>query len=176
MPEIAGLDHFTLVCRDLDESVRFYTEVLGATIERPKRVSTSVGSPAGLSPVGIMIGSLRIDLFQADDDWQPYPGTLAQHYAFPIKWEDIDAWFTHMKSHNVAVQIHPAGDRTISLYFSDPTGYHMELNVRNSPPEVVQREVERLLDAYGNPYFWADGPSVPAGQPVGRWASAEPVG
>jgi catechol 2,3-dioxygenase-like lactoylglutathione lyase family enzyme len=176
MPAITGLDHFTIVCRDLDESIRFYTEVLGATIERPKRVTTSVGSPGGFSPVGIMMGGIRVDLFQADADWQPYPGTWAQHYAFPIQWEDVDAWFTHMQSHGVRLAIHPAGDRTISLYFSDPTGYHFELNLRSNQPEFVQRETERLLEKYGNPYFWADGPGVPEGQPAGQWASPAHVG
>lgn len=175
MPTIERFDHFTVICRDLDESIRFYSEVLGAVVERPPRPSGSPGSPAGLSPVGIRIGNIRMDLFKADGNWQPYPGTFAQHYAFVIRWEDVDAWFEHMQQHGIQLAVHPAGTEVISLYFSDPTGYHMELNLRSADPEFVRKERDRLIQTYGNPYHWEDGFGVPERQPQGIWASAAGV-
>lgn len=174
MPEIQQFDHFTVVCRNLEESIRFYRDVLGATITRAARPSSAPGSPAGLAPVGIRIGNFGMDLFQADGDWQPYPGTYAQHFAFSIRWEDADAWFAHMRDHGITLRVHPAGAEVISLYFEDPTGYHMELNLRSRDPEQVNRERERLLATYGNLYRWEDGFGVPEGQPQGHWATKVP--
>lgn len=171
MLSVERLDHFTLVCQDLDESIRFYTEVLGAKVVRGKRPASGP-SPAGLAPVGIRIGNVGMDLFQAADDWQPYPGTFAQHYAFSIAWEDVDEWFAHMRRHGIDLTIHPAGEQVISLYFSDPTGYHLELNLRSDQPEFVMEQRERLLAKYGNAYHWEDGFGIPEGQPQGRWAAA----
>lgn len=172
MPALEGFDHFTMVCRDLDRSIQFYTEVLGATVERPKRPSSSAGSPAGLSPVGIRIGNIGIDLFQAADDWQPYPGTYAQHYAFRIRWEDVDAWFAHLREKEIELFIHPAGDRTISLYLTDPTGYHIELNLRSDSPDFIREQCKRLIEKHGRVYHWTDGFGVPADQPQSQWATA----
>jgi glyoxylase I family protein len=175
MPDLQGFDHFTVVCRDLNESLRFYTEVLGATVVRAARPSAAPGSPAGLAPVGIRLGTIGMDLFQADGDWQPYPGTYAQHFAFNISWEDVDSWFAHMQDHGIQLQVHPAGNEVISLYFTDPTGYHMELNLRSRDPDLVERERERLLKTYGNLYRWDDGFGVPDGQPQAHWATRSPV-
>ena len=155
MPDIMRFHHFTLVCRDIQESLRFYTEVLGATIERHRR--RNVGAPGGYGPIGIEIGNVTIDLFQADGDWKPFPGTYAQHYAFQIPWEAADAWFAHMKEHGVPLAIHPTSDRVISIYFTDPSGYHLELNMRSDSPEQIRREAQRLIDAYGSTYYWTDG-------------------
>jgi catechol 2,3-dioxygenase-like lactoylglutathione lyase family enzyme len=171
MPEIIGFDHFTVVCRDLDASLQFYCEVLGAEVNRPKRPSGAPGSPAGLAPVGIRVGPIGMDLFQADGDWQPYPGTYAQHMAFNIRWEDADRWFEHMQAHGIRLQVHPAGDEVVSLYFTDPTGYHLELNLRSEDKAYVVQQRERLLQRWGNLYRWQDGFGVPEGQPQGHWAS-----
>ncbi|MBM2809521.1 MAG: Fumarylacetoacetase [Chloroflexi bacterium] len=170
MPKIAGFDHFTIICRDLDESIRWYQEVMGATIERPKRRAPDPGLPAGLAPVGIRVGPIGIDLFQSDGDWQPYPGTYCQHYAFNIPWEDVDEWFEHMRAHGIELEIHPAGPEVISLYFVDPTGYHMELNLRSMDKEYVIQQRERLLAKWGNLYYFAQGFGVPEQQPRGQWA------
>lgn len=160
MPEVQSLHHFTLLCRDREESVRFYTEVLGAKVDpRPSRPSP--GAPANRGPVGIHVGNVVIDLFQADDTWEPYPGNYAQHYAFLIAWEDVDAWFAHMHDQGVPLTIHPTGDRAISLYFSDPTGYHLELNLRSDSVEFVREQTRALIERYGNAYHWTDGTGVP---------------
>lgn len=166
VPRMYGLHHFTLICKDVEESVRFYTEVLGAIVERERR--PSVDAPGGYGPVGIQLGNVVIDLFQADENWQPYPGTYAQHYAFHIPWEEVDAWFAHMRAHGIQLAIHPTGDRSLSLYFSDPTGYHLELNLRGDPP-FVREQCQRLMEKYGNPYYWGDGLGLPEGQPHGAW-------
>ena len=176
MPKLDQFDHFTVVCRDLDESIRFYRDVLGATVTRPARPSRAPGSPAGLAPVGIQIGNIGMDLFQADGDWQPYPGTFAQHFAFRIRWEEVDEWFAHLRTHGIQLKVHPAGAEVISLYFEDPTGYHLELNLQSKDPGQVIRERDRLMATYGNPYHWDDGFGVPDGQPQAHWATRAQVG
>lgn len=90
---------------------------------------------------------------------------------FTIRWEDVDAWFAHLRAHGVELAIHPAGDQVISLYFRDPTGYHLELNLRSDSPEFVRQERERLVKTYGNLYRWEDGCGLPPGQPHAVWAS-----
>lgn len=167
-PPIQSLHHFTIVCRDLDESVRFYQDVLGGVVE-PRVRRPSVGAPGGHGPVQVAIGNVVIDMFQADDTWQPYPGSYAQHYAFLISWDDVDEWFDHMRKHNVPISIHPTGDRALSLYFSDPSGYHLELNLRGDP-ELVREQTGLLIERYGNAYHWVDGNGVPEGQPQAPWA------
>jgi catechol 2,3-dioxygenase-like lactoylglutathione lyase family enzyme len=176
MPDIVGFDHFTIICKDLDATIEWYIDVMGAKLDRPKRKSTAPGSPAGNAPVGIRVGPIGMDLFQADGDWQPYPGTYAQHYAFNIRWEDADTWFEHMRARGINLQIHPAGDEVVSLYLTDPTGYHLELNLRSLDKPFVIEQRERLLAKWGNIYRWDDGFGVPEGQPQSHWATPVAAG
>jgi len=169
VPPIGPLHHFTVVCPDVDASLAWYQRVLGARVVRAKRVSGSAASPGGFAPVGIEVGGTVIDLFQADESWQPYPGSGGQHYAFSIKWEDVDGWFAHLKEQGIDLMIHPAGEEFLSLYFDDPSGYHLELSLHSLDKELVRRERDRLMKTYGRVYHWEDGNRVPPGQPQGVW-------
>ena len=67
-PTVERLDHWTLVSTDIDRSMRFYTEVLGAT-------SRDRGQGRGGGPVAVRLANITIDFFQPDEQQpQPAPG------------------------------------------------------------------------------------------------------
>lgn len=131
-PAVQRLEHWTLVSKDVEQSKRFYTEVLGA--KEPERV----GGPTSVNLAGTII-----DLFPARDDWQPSPGSGGQHHAYIIRLEDYDPWVEHLESHNVPIRRTTHGLGRISIYVDDPDGYHLEFTVPFENAEIGRREIEK---------------------------------
>ncbi len=131
-PPVQRLEHWTLVTKDVEQSKKFYTEVLGA--KEPERT----GGPTSVNLAGTII-----DLFPARDDWQPSPGSGGQHHAYIIKLEDYDPWVEHLKSHKVPIRRTTHGLGRMSIYVDDPDGYHIEFTVPFESTEIGKREIEK---------------------------------
>lgn len=131
-PPVQRLEHWTLVTSDVDRSKRFYTEVLGA--QEPERV----GGPTSVNLAGTVI-----DLFPANEHWQPSPGSGGQHHAYIIRLEDYDPWVEHFERHNVAMRRTTHGLGRISIYVDDPDGYHIEFTVPFENTDIGRQEIEK---------------------------------
>ena len=132
-PPVQRLEHWTLVTKDVEQSKRFYTEVLGA--KAPQR--------AGGGPTSVDLAGTLIDLFPAGEGRQPSPGSGGQHHAYIIRLEDYDPWVEHFRSKDVPIRRTTHGLGRMSIYVDDPDGYHIEFTVPFENQEIGRREIEK---------------------------------
>jgi catechol 2,3-dioxygenase-like lactoylglutathione lyase family enzyme len=125
------LEHWTLVTSDLARAKKFYTEVLEAK-DIPREY-----------PPGVEFGGTVIDLFPADEQHKPSPGSELQHHAYIITLEDFDPWTQQLRTHNVPIRFANFGMTRMSILFEDPDGYHFELTAPMDSPESARRELEK---------------------------------
>lgn len=125
MPHSFRLDHIALLVRDLEESARFYTEIIGFT---------EVPNPMGGKHIRwFEIGDEQRIHMQAGDIGRVHVEKQT-HFAFTAA--DFDALLAHlgnvgaafgnMTGEPGAVNVRPDGMRAVFL--QDPNGYWIELN------------------------------------------------
>ena len=122
-----GLDHVVLRVRDQAVSQRFYTDVLGCTLDHVnERVSL----------VQLRFGEQLIDLFPADPAIPaPAPGTGMDHFCLSIRCDDLGRVRKELITRGVTVDGEVVERRGAfgtgpSLYVRDPDGYQIELKPR----------------------------------------------
>jgi catechol 2,3-dioxygenase-like lactoylglutathione lyase family enzyme len=114
-----GLNHVSVVARDLEESVGFYVDVLGL-----ERLPTP---DFGFPVQWLRAGALQVHLFERPDD----PPTYA-HFAFEV--DDVVAVYERARalgildrtSFGYAIAELPGGEA--QLYIRDPSGNLLELD------------------------------------------------
>jgi catechol 2,3-dioxygenase-like lactoylglutathione lyase family enzyme len=136
-PRLALLDHVTLPVHDLDESRKFYCDVLGAaylmTIDgaalekfgRPPAPDAGEGA----YHVSLFLGGVtRVDLF-LQHAGQPELTRGHPHMAFRVPPGHMLKWKKRLEAHGVPtdgpIQLGFPGQA--SLYFNDPSGNHLEI-------------------------------------------------
>lgn len=135
------LDHVVFRTTRLDEAVRFYQEVLGATLER-------VVDDAGLYQ--LRAGSALIDLVPIDSrlgragGGAPDPdGRNVDHVCFTIEpWDEpaLLAWLDgHDVEHSPVEQRYGAEGFGPSIYITDPDGNTVELKGPPDEPPSARR-------------------------------------
>lgn len=133
---VLGLDHVVLRVHDLARMQRFYCEVLGCTLDRPR---------PELRMVHLRAGSAFVDLLAAGDesvlDGSP-PGAAARnldHLCLRIEPFDAGAIVAQLAAHGVRVEEvrnrYGADGYGPSIYLDDPEGNRVELK----GPPVSQR-------------------------------------
>jgi glyoxylase I family protein len=122
-----GLDHVVLRVRDQAASQRFYTDMLGCTLDHVnERVSL----------VQLRFGEQLIDLFPADPAAPPpAPGAGMDHFCLSIKCDDLGRVRKELSARGVTVVGEVVERRGSygtgpSLYIRDPDGYQIELKPR----------------------------------------------
>jgi catechol 2,3-dioxygenase-like lactoylglutathione lyase family enzyme len=126
----------SIAARDLEESTRFYEEVLG--LER-------IATPRFASPVQwLRIGDLQLHLFLDDG-----PAPKRHHLGLTI--DDFDAAYEAVKaraSDTWGWELVELPSRQVQLYFRDPADNLIELNWHDA--ELLDRskypELRRLTD------------------------------
>jgi glyoxylase I family protein len=114
--EIAGIHHVSLNVADVEESVRFYVDVLGFSVmgTRPDFGFPGAWLQAGANQVHL-IGEAK----NAPD--------RRQHYALRV--DSLADWMTHLDGLGVTYRHSPrimgAGDQ---IFLNDPWGNRIELN------------------------------------------------
>jgi len=126
---ISGFDHLAVTCTDVDASIAFYEQVLGARLLHAEHWR------AGSMPVALMnVGAQNLSLHRAASPVRPHatsptPGAVD----LCLRWEGtIDAAIAHLGAHGVEVIEGPVARRSsddrpaTSVYFRDPDGNLLE--------------------------------------------------
>ncbi|MBI2154645.1 MAG: VOC family protein [Candidatus Rokubacteria bacterium] len=125
--EPLGLDHVVLHVKDQEASRRFYTDVLGCTVDHvnPK-----------FSLVQLRFGQHLIDLLPLDPNAPaPAPEHGMDHVCLSIRCDDLEQVAAALKARGVKVEGDVVKRRGAfgegpSLYLRDPDGYRIELKPR----------------------------------------------
>jgi catechol 2,3-dioxygenase-like lactoylglutathione lyase family enzyme len=125
---LAAIDHVVFRVADIDSSLRFYTEVLGATIEKVQ---------AGIGLWQLRAGTSLIDLVPVEGKIGRMGGTgpgkdgrNVDHVCFRVLPWDEAAIVAHLARHGIEAQVaqrYGAEGDGPSIYLSDPDGNGLEL-------------------------------------------------
>jgi catechol 2,3-dioxygenase-like lactoylglutathione lyase family enzyme len=131
--KIIKLDHIVLNVRDIDRSLKFYTETLGL---QPERVDEFKAGKVGFPSVRVNDGTI-IDLFPIKG---PAAGNISDekfasnlnHFCMVIGAEDFAGIVEYLKEKEIPIRAGPvsrwgARGRATSVYFLDPDGNEIEL-------------------------------------------------
>ncbi len=176
--EFGGIHHLALVCRDMDRTVDFYTNVLGM------RLIKTIELPAGMGQHFFFDcgGGDALAFFWFPDAPEPAPGVAApagrpdqgsltsaigsmNHVAFTVPSERIEEYrarltdagvaCTEVANHDesawgIADAVHP-GVFVRSVYFQDPDGILLEMACWTRPLRVddVRHRPARAVDPVG---------------------------
>jgi len=129
--EAKGLVHFSLPANDVEESLKFYTEVLGM------RFRGKVGATGRCVVCGdvniILVGRPQGRPFEEAEQ----QNTQLCHQAFYVSSEDYDRALESFQEHGVKIsgeEWRKTGTFTgRSFYFYDPTGNRIEINDPDPP-------------------------------------------
>lgn len=125
--EPLGLDHVVLHVRDQGASRRFYTEVLGCTLDHVNEK---------FSLVQLRFGQNLIDLLPLDPKApSPRPEAGMDHLCLSIRCDDLETVAAWLRARGVTVEGEVIKRRGAfgegpSLYLRDPDGYRIELKPR----------------------------------------------
>ncbi len=143
MIKILGIDHVAFNVRDLDKSVKFYTDVIGlkVTAREPSKPGIEYFLDCGPSLLGIIQA-------QNLDTNHPFAheGLGANHFSFRIHSNDFEAMIENLEKHNVNIEYAKKRPKSWSLYFYDLDGNKLEATAW--PLEDGIPEERRLKEIY----------------------------
>ncbi len=143
MIKILGIDHVAFNVRDLDKSVKFYTEVIGlkVTAREPSKPGIEYFLDCGPSLLGIIQA-------QNLDTNHPFAheGLGANHFSFRIHSNDFEAMIQNLEKHKVNIEYAKKRPKSWSLYFYDLDGNKLEATAW--PLEDGIPEERRLKEIY----------------------------
>ncbi|HTP56383.1 MAG TPA: VOC family protein [Thermoplasmata archaeon] len=117
--------HTSITVRRMDESLAFYTEVLGLEFERRRPIPEN---HAEIAFVRDPASGARIELTHWDGKETIDPGEQLDHLAFEV--DDLDAWLTRARARGVRVAKEPyrlAGGSGRIAFVLDPNDVWIEL-------------------------------------------------
>ncbi len=110
-----GLRHLALTVKNLEETTRFYTNILNMTIEwQPDADNIYLSS-----------GQDNLALHRAPQNFNPDRDQRLDHLGFIIKTpQEVDAWYDHFVEHHITIKAKPRTHRdgARSFYATDPEG------------------------------------------------------
>ena len=130
---VTELDHIVLNVRDIDRSLKFYTETLGL---EPERFDEFKAGKVGFPSVRVNADTI-IDLFPIkgpvgpSNSGEKVAGNL-NHFCMVIGADDFEGLVDYLKDHRITIRQGPvsrwgARGRATSVYFLDPDGNEIEL-------------------------------------------------
>ena len=145
-PDPVGLSHLGLSVSNLERSISFYCDVLGATLARTQYDGDSPAFSGRMAVV--IIGSLILDLFEhrGNGGGQFDPSrTGLDHLAFVAQSsEELQGWASWLDAHDVALsEMRDAQGVGTMFDLADPDGIQLELLFLD--PEKL-----RLLESYSH--------------------------
>ena len=121
MPKINKVAHVVLGCRDPEESIKFYTEVLGMEVVRHFEERNMAFFSFGEQHHDIAVMKVPED--------EPIGSQRGPHTALQIAGgvEELAEMYQRLKDHGVEVQRTTDHTLTKSIYFFDPSGNRLEV-------------------------------------------------
>jgi len=123
------IDHVEIVTDRLDDSVKFYTEVLGFTVRERDRIARP-GSDAALNLVYLELGGTTVELIKFDGV-PVAPEPEKEHLGYrlmAIEVEDMKEAEAYLKTKGVDIVWGPMfRDTYARAEICDPNGYRIEL-------------------------------------------------
>ena len=124
MIRVLGIDHAAISVKNLEVSLKFYTEVLGLKI-----------SPREYQKAGVEYfldcGESLIGLIQGDPAGEKHflqdSGLGGNHVSFRVPTKDFDAAVEDLKKRNIVITFLKKREKSWSVYFLDPDGNKLEL-------------------------------------------------
>ena len=128
-PKIRSIDHIVMQVADLQETVKFYTEILGMT-------HTEFHPPSGGLPrQSLNFGAQKINLHNAESPFVPHarnPAVGSVDLCFITECLLAD-WLPHLASSGIDIEHGPvrktgASGLLSSIYIRDPDGNLIEIS------------------------------------------------
>jgi len=152
--KVTGLSHVVLRTRNLEKMVAFYQDVLGLTIMRDAggRMFFMTSDPTKEDH------EIALTAGREDDDAGKFLAHIAWHVPTPA---DVKAYYDRLISLGVEVDhtvshSYSAPENTVSCYFLDPDGNHLEVfamveesdpeNRVNNRPLDLTKSVQEIID------------------------------
>jgi len=129
--KVTGINHVVLHVRDLDRSVRFYTEVLGFE-------SRNISAGAGQRMSFLRCGPQGLDLFEVSED--VHGGEEMNHMALEVAAQDLDAVVAGLAKEGVETS--ERTDRN-TVFIHDPDGHQIEMLPLSARHRTAGRETAR---------------------------------
>jgi lactoylglutathione lyase len=124
--------HTSITVKSMEESLTFYTEVLGLEFERRRTIPEN---HAEIAFVKDPLSGGRVELTHWDGKDSFEPGEQLDHLAFEV--EHMDRFLMHVRTKGVRVAKEPyslAGGSSRIAFILDPNDVWIELIERAPPP------------------------------------------
>jgi len=135
--KVHGMNHFTILAKDLEATRSFYTEILGLKEGyRPPMSFPGIWFYAGKQPILHVIGRKSL----------PPKGGVFDHMAYSAK--NLAGMVAKLKAKGIEHEvIHQAGSEVWQVFFHDPNGAKIELDFapdETPPPDYGGADPGRL--------------------------------
>jgi glyoxylase I family protein len=153
---IESCAHVALRCADAQETVDFYSGILGLEMTIADRVEHYRGKPCLYLHIFFRLGDGNFIAFFDTPDFPPMqkrredpsePG-FATHYAyFCASSAEVDAYKTRLQRAGVSVEGPVVREPFHSIYFKDPSGHRMELTAHvDTDSERYKEDAEKAAE------------------------------
>lgn len=124
MIKVLGIDHAAISVRDLETSLKFYTEILGLKISPREYQKPGVEYflDCGTSLIGLIQGKLEGEKHLLQDE-----GIGGNHVSFRVPTKEFDAAVEELKRRGVTITYQKKREKSWSVYFLDPDGNKLEI-------------------------------------------------
>ena len=126
MFEIKGLRTFAMSAKDIDRSVKFYTDVIGGKIVKTVEPSEEQLKAGQVKEVDVRLGNFEVHIFDASKG----PRAADPHHTLNIPWQEKDKALRSLQEAGALVEkIRPhRGSDNYSINVFDPDGNRWELS------------------------------------------------
>jgi len=116
---VTGMNHFTILAHDIEETRSFYTKILG--------LKEGYRPDMGFPGIWFYVGEQWVLHVVVGRKMPSPPAGVIDHMAFSAT--DINATIARLKENNIAYRMfQQAGTKVWQIFFDDPNGAKVELD------------------------------------------------